>query len=93
MFSLTLMSKGEKKEWSGLVAIVGGPNILAQSFRVAINAKGGDCWHVFRQVCLSLMERLEYAAMEKQGQHKLRRISEKVHAECKSVLVYLMENR
>jgi hypothetical protein len=55
MFSLTLMSKGDnvffdidvkggEKEWSRLDATVGGPNRLAQSFRVAINAKGGDCW-------------------------------------------------
>jgi hypothetical protein len=93
MFSLTLMSKGEKKEWSGPDATVGGPNRLVQSFKVAINAKGGDFWHVYRQVCLSLMERSEYAAMEKQGQCKLRRDSAEVHEECKSVLVYLMANR
>jgi hypothetical protein len=49
--------KGGEKEWSGSDAIVGGPNRLAQSFKVAINAKGGDCWHVYRQVCLSLMAR------------------------------------
>jgi hypothetical protein len=85
--------KGGEKEWSGLDATVGGPNRLAQSFRVAINAKGGDCWHVYRQVCLSLMARSEYAAMEKQGQRKLRRDSAEVHEECKSVLVYLMETR
>jgi hypothetical protein len=30
-------------------AIAGGPNRLAQPFRVSINAKGGDCWHVYRQ--------------------------------------------
>jgi hypothetical protein len=35
----------------------------------------------------------EYAAMEKQGQHKLRRISAEVHAECKSVLDHLMVYR
>jgi hypothetical protein len=46
MFSLTLISKGEKK--SGPDATVGGPNRLAQPLRVAINAKGGDCWHVYR---------------------------------------------
>jgi hypothetical protein len=39
------------------------------------------------------MARLEYAAMEKQGQHKLRRDSVEVHEECKSVLVYLMEKK
>ena len=39
------------------------------------------------------MERLEYAAMEKQGQLKLMRISEKVHVECKSVLDHLMVYR
>jgi hypothetical protein len=39
------------------------------------------------------MARSEYAAMEKQGQRKLRRDSAEVHEECKSVLVYLMENR
>jgi hypothetical protein len=32
------------------------------------------------------MASLEYAAMEKQGRRKLRRISAEVHAECKSVL-------
>jgi hypothetical protein len=40
--------KGGEKEWSGLDAIVGGPNRFAQSFRVSINAKGGDYWHVYR---------------------------------------------
>jgi hypothetical protein len=50
------------------------------------------CWHVYRQVCLSLMARSEYAAIAKQGQRKLRRDSAEVHEECKSVLVYLMEN-
>jgi hypothetical protein len=40
--------KGGEKEWSRPDAIVGGPNRLAQSFKVAINAKGGDCWHVYR---------------------------------------------
>jgi hypothetical protein len=39
------------------------------------------------------MARLEYATMEKQGLRKLRRISAEVHAECKSVLDHLMENR
>jgi hypothetical protein len=39
------------------------------------------------------MARSEYAAMEKQGQRKLRRDSAEVHEECKSVLVYVMENR
>jgi hypothetical protein len=72
--------KGEEKEWSRLDAIVGGPNRLAQSFRVAINAKGGDCWHVFKQVCLSLMARLEYETMAKQRQHNIRRISTESHA-------------
>jgi hypothetical protein len=61
--------------------------------QVAINAKGGDCWHIYRKMCLSLMARSEYAVMEKQGQHKLIRDSAEVHEECKSVLVYLMENR
>ena len=93
MFFLTLMSKGEKKEWSRPNATVGGPNRLAQSFRVAINAKGGDCWHVYRQVCLSLMARSEYAAMAKHGQRKLKRDSAEVHEECKTMLVYLMENK
>ena len=37
------MSKGEKKVWS---STVGGLGRLVQPFRVAINAKGGDCWHV-----------------------------------------------
>jgi hypothetical protein len=39
------------------------------------------------------MEILEYVAMAKQAQCKLRRDSAEVHEECKSVLVYLMENR
>ena len=38
--------KGGEKEWFRLDATIGGPNNLAQSFRVAINAKGGYCWHV-----------------------------------------------
>jgi hypothetical protein len=39
--------KGGEKELFGSDAIVGGPNRLAQLFRVAINAKGGDCWKVY----------------------------------------------
>jgi hypothetical protein len=39
--------KGGEEELSGSDATVGGPNILAQSFKVAINAKGGDCWKVY----------------------------------------------
>jgi hypothetical protein len=50
MFSLTLMSKGEKR--CGLDATVGGLSRTVQSFRVSINAKGGDCWHVYRQSVL-----------------------------------------
>jgi hypothetical protein len=38
--------KGGEKEWSGSDATIGGLNRLAQLFRVAINAKGGDCWKV-----------------------------------------------
>jgi hypothetical protein len=58
MFYLTLMSKVEKR--SSLDSIVGGPSSLAQPLRVAINAKGGYCWHVLQErVCLSLMERIE----------------------------------
>jgi hypothetical protein len=44
--------KGGEKEWSRLDATVGGPNRLAQLFRVAINAKGGDCWHVYKKSVL-----------------------------------------
>jgi hypothetical protein len=50
MFSLTLMSKGEKR--CGLNATVGGLRRIVQSFRVSINAKGGYCWHVYRQSVL-----------------------------------------
>jgi hypothetical protein len=45
-----------------------------------LSSSSSMCWHVYRQVCLSLMARSEYAAMEKQGQRKLR-----------SVLVHLIE--
>jgi hypothetical protein len=48
-FSLTLMSKGEKR--CGLDATVGGLSRIVQPFRVAINAKGGDCWHVLQEEC------------------------------------------
>jgi hypothetical protein len=41
--------KGGEKKWSRPDATVGGPNRLAQSFKVAINAKGGDCWHVYQE--------------------------------------------
>jgi hypothetical protein len=50
MFSLTLMSKREKR--SGPYATVGGPNRLANTLRVSINAKGGDCWHVYMKSVL-----------------------------------------
>jgi hypothetical protein len=33
-------------------AIVGGLSRIVQPFRVAINAKGGDCWHVYRKSVL-----------------------------------------
>jgi hypothetical protein len=49
MFSLTLMSKGEKR--CGLDPTVGGLRRIVQPFRVAINAKGGYCWHVLQEVC------------------------------------------
>jgi hypothetical protein len=42
--------------------------------------KGEIVGHVYRQVCLSLMARSEYAEMTKQGQRKLRRISTESHA-------------
>jgi hypothetical protein len=44
------MSKGEKR--CGLDATVGGLRRIVQPFRVAINAKGGDCWHVYRKSVL-----------------------------------------
>jgi hypothetical protein len=44
--------KGGENEWSGPNATVGGQNRLVQSFRVAINAKGGYCWHVYRESVL-----------------------------------------
>jgi hypothetical protein len=40
-------SKGEKR--SGLNATVGGLSRIVQPFRVAINAKGGDCWQTKTQ--------------------------------------------
>ena len=52
--------------------------------------KGEVVGMFIRQVCLSLMARSKYAAMEKQN---LRRESAMVHAECKSVFVHLMANR
>jgi hypothetical protein len=45
------VKRGEK-ERSEPDATVGGPNILAQPFKVAINAKGGDCWHVYKKSML-----------------------------------------
>jgi hypothetical protein len=89
MFSLTLMSKGEKR--SGLDAIVGGPNILVHLLRVSINAKGEECWHVYRKSVLvidvkknnddgiftckkNINEGNKNDA--KQGKHKFRRRSE-----------------
>jgi hypothetical protein len=89
MFSLTLMSKGDKR--SGLDAIVGGPNGLVQPLRVSINAKGGDCWHVYMHSVLVIdgknnnddgmftgkkSNNEESNNDGKQGKHKLRRRSE-----------------
>jgi hypothetical protein len=75
MFSLTLMSKGEKR--NGLDATVGGPSSLAQPLRVSINAKGGDCWQIWQEgVCLSLMERTEGGAEGSEWRLKLRRVNE-----------------
>jgi hypothetical protein len=50
MFSNTLMSKGENK--SGLDATTEDPSRIVYSFKVSINSKGGDCWHVYRQIFL-----------------------------------------
>jgi hypothetical protein len=50
MFSLTLMSKREKRY--GLDATVGGLIRIVHPFMVSINAKGGDCWHVYRKSVL-----------------------------------------
>jgi hypothetical protein len=44
------MSKGEKR--CVLDATVGGLSRTVQSFRVSINAKEGDCWHVYRKSVL-----------------------------------------
>jgi hypothetical protein len=33
-------------------ATVGGLRRIVHPFKVAINAKGGDCWHVYRQSVL-----------------------------------------
>jgi hypothetical protein len=88
MFSLRLMSKGEKR--SGLDATVGGPNRLAQPLTVSINAKGGDCWHVYRKSVLVIdgkninndgmltgkkSNNEEKNNDEKHGKHKFRRRS------------------
>jgi hypothetical protein len=32
-----------------MYATVGGLRKIVEPFRVAINAKGGDCWHVYRK--------------------------------------------
>jgi hypothetical protein len=50
MFYLTLMSKGEKR--CLLDATVGDLSRTVQSFRVSINGKGGDYWHVYRKSML-----------------------------------------
>ena len=42
--------KGGKR--CGMDATVGGLRRIVQPFRVAINAKGGDCWHVYRKSVL-----------------------------------------
>jgi hypothetical protein len=44
------MSKGEIR--CGLDATVGGLSRIVQPFRVAINAKAGDSWHVCRKSVL-----------------------------------------
>jgi hypothetical protein len=46
------MSKGEKR--SGPNAIVGDLSRTMHAFRVAINAKGEYCWHVYRQSVISI---------------------------------------
>jgi hypothetical protein len=43
------MSKGDKRCGH---ATIGGLSRIVQSFRVSINAKGGDCWHVYRKSVL-----------------------------------------
>jgi hypothetical protein len=36
----------------GVDATIGSLSRIVQPFKVAINAKGGDCWHVYRQSVL-----------------------------------------
>jgi hypothetical protein len=50
MFFFDIDVKGGEKEWCGPDATGGGPNRLSHLFRVAINAKGGDCWHFLQAV-------------------------------------------
>jgi hypothetical protein len=80
MLSLTLMSKGEKRS---------GPNWMLQlevqtdypsHSRLPSMPKGEIVGMFTGTVCLSLMERLEYAVMEKWEQCNLRRISAESHA-------------
>jgi hypothetical protein len=52
MFSLTLMSKGEKRSGPNRMLQLEVQTFSATIYRVAINAKGGDCWHVYRQSVL-----------------------------------------
>ena len=64
MFSLKLMSKGEKR--CGLDATVGGLSRTMQSFRVAITAKGGYCWHVYKLSVLAINGKIRVCNDDKQ---------------------------
>jgi hypothetical protein len=75
------MSKGEKR--CVLDATVGDLSRTVQSFRVSINSKGGDCWHVYRKNVLvidgknnnddGMFTGKERNNDGKQGKHKFRR--------------------
>jgi hypothetical protein len=69
MFSLTLMSKGEKR--CVLDATVGDLSRTVQSFRVSINAKGGYCWHVYSQSVLVIDGKIKVCIDGKQEQCKI----------------------
>jgi hypothetical protein len=73
MFSLKLMSKGEIR--CGMDPIVRGLRKIVQPFRVSINAKGRDCWHVLQKECACHLWKKNNNDGE-QEKHKLMRTRE-----------------
>ena len=83
MFSLTLMSKGEKRSGLDRMLQLEVQTDYSSHSGLPLMPKGEIVGMLTSRVCLSLMARSECAAMAKHEQRKLRRISAESHTMCR----------